>query len=98
MATERAKDLARRIGAEPGIKISYDDPVLALMVFQEQQIDKIAEDFKKYQIFFIKSLLEKLIIISKPKKTSKLITMLVIFNTLLTIVCVILGIDRFWTN
>ncbi len=98
MATEKAEKLARRIVAELGIKISSDDPVLALMAFQEAQTEKLAEDFKKNHVEFLKSLTEKLIKVGKPKRATKLITMLIIVNILLTIVCVILGLERVWTN
>ena len=98
MATEKAENLARRIVAELGIKISSDDPILALMVFQEAQTEKLAEDFKNNHVDFLKSLTEKLIKVGKPKRATKLITTLIIVNILLTILCVILGFDRFWTN
>ncbi len=98
MATEKAENLARRIVAELGIKISPDDPVVALMAFQEQQTEKLAENFKKNQVDFLKSLTEKLIKVGKPKRATTLITTLIIVNILLTIVCVTLGLERVWMN
>jgi hypothetical protein len=98
MATEKAENLARRIVAELGIKISSDDPILALMAFQEEQTQKLAEDFKNNHVEFLKSLTEKLIKVGKPKSSTKLITTLISVNILLTIMCVILGLGRFWTN
>jgi preprotein translocase subunit SecE len=96
--SQKAENLARRIGAELGITISADDPILSLMVFQEQQTEQLAEEFKKNQVDFLKSLTEKLIKVGKPKRTTTLITTLIIANITLTIFCVILGLERVWTN
>ncbi len=94
MATEKANKLALRIFDELGLKISPDDPVLSLMVFQEQQTEKLTEEFNRNQLFFIKSLTEKLIKVGKPKRATKLIKTLIIANIVLTISCVILVLER----
>ena len=90
----KAEKLARRIGVELGITISDDDPILALMVFQEQQTEKLAEKFKNNQAVFLNSLTEKLIKVGKPKRTTTLIKTLIIANIALTFFCVILVLER----
>ena len=92
--SQKAEKLARRIGVELGITISDDDPILALMVFQEQQTEKLAEQFKNNQAVFLNSLTEKLIKVDKPKRTATLIKPLIIANISLTIFCVILVLER----
>ncbi len=92
--SQKAEELARRIGVELGIAISDDDPILALMVFQEQQTEKLAEGFKNNQAAFLSSLTEKLIEVGKPKRTTTLIKTLIIANIVLTISCVILVLER----
>ena len=98
--SQKAEKLARRIGVELGITISDDDPILALMVFQEQQTEKIAEEFKNNQAIFLSSLTEKLTKVGKPKRTTTLIKTLIIANIVLTIFCVILVLERVsqWMN
>jgi hypothetical protein len=90
----KSEELARRIGVELGIKISNDDPILALLVFQEQQTEKLAEEFKNNQAVFLNSLTEKLIKVGQPKKTTTLIKTLITANIALTIFCVILVLER----
>ena len=92
--SQKAEKLARRIGVELGITISDDDPILALMVFQEQQTEKLAEEFKNNQAVFLNFLTEKLIKVGKPKKTTTLIKTLIIANIALIIFCVILVLER----
>jgi hypothetical protein len=94
MTTEKANKLALRIYDELGLKISSDDPVLSLMVFQEQQTEKMTDEFKRNQMFFMRSITEKLIKAGKPKKTTTLITALIVVNIILTIFSVILGLER----
>ncbi len=92
--SQKTEKLARRIGVELGITISGDDPILALMVFQEQQTEKLAEEFKNNQAVFLNSLTERLIKVGKPKRTTTLIKTLIIANITLTIFCVILVLER----
>jgi hypothetical protein len=92
--SKKADELARRIGVELGIKISDDDPILALLVFQEQQTEKLAEEFKNNQAVFLNSLTEKLIKVGQPKKKTTLIKTLITANIALTIFCVILVFER----
>ena len=92
--SQKSEKLSRRIGVELGITISDDDPILALMVFQEQQTEKLAEQFKNNQAVFLNSLTEKLIKVDKPKRTATLIKPLIIANISLTIFCVILVLER----
>jgi hypothetical protein len=92
--SQKAEELARRIGVELGIKISDDDPILALLVFQEQQTEKLAEEFKNNQAVFLNSLTEKLIKVGQPKKTTTLIKTLITANIALTLFCVILVLER----
>ncbi len=92
--SQKSEELARRIGVELGIKISDDDPILALLVFQEQQTEKLAEEFKNNQAVYLNSLTQKLIKVGKPKKTTILIKTLITANIVLTIFCGILVLER----
>ena len=67
--------------------------LFALMVFQEQQTEKLAEEFKNNQAVFLSSLTEKLIKVGKLKRSTTLIKTLIIANIVLTISCVILVLN-----
>jgi hypothetical protein len=88
MPSERAIKLARRISAELNIKITGDDPIIALMLFQEDENIKAQAAFQQNQLDFIKNLTEKLKSSNKPEKKSFLIPVLLVVNICLTLIAI----------
>lgn len=88
MSSDRAKNLARRISAELNIKITGDDPIIALMLFQEDENIKAQAAFQQSQLDFIKILTEKLKSSNKPEKKSLLIPVLLGVNICLTLIAI----------
>ncbi len=89
MCSERATNLARRISAELNIKITGDDPIIALMLFQEDENVKARAAFQHSQMDFIKILTTKLKSSAKPEKKSLLIPVLLGINIFLTLIAIL---------
>ena len=88
MSSERATNLARRISAELNIKITGDDPIIALMLFQEEENVKSQVAFQQNQMDFIKILTAKLKSSNKSEKKSLLIPVLLGINIILTLIAI----------
>lgn len=88
MCSERATNLARRIRAELNIKITGDDPIIALMLFQEDENVKARATFQQSQMDFIKILTTKLKSSNKPEKKSILIPVLLGINIFFTLIAI----------
>jgi len=89
MCSERATNLARHISAELNIKITGDDPIIALMLFQEDENVKAQAAFQQSQMDFIKILTDKLKSSNKPEKKPLLIPVLLGINIVLTLIAIL---------
>jgi len=87
----KAEKLARRIGVELGITITPDDPVIALLLFEEERHKELGESFKQSQLQLIKTITSALKVNSSKKKFD-ISLYLGIFNTFLLILLITLVI------